>query len=271
MRSAVLALAALTLSPLPIFAQAASDSATGWYGRPLDRFPIGETLVFDGRWGLIRLGRASMQVVGVDTIRDEPAVNFRFVMSASLLGVVHLNNQFDSWVGVDDFVSRRFTQDFDEMGSQRTTAYEIFPDSGIYWEQGVDTAKVSSKNPLDDTAFFYFVRSIDLVPGTRHEFENYFRPDRNPVVVEVIRRDTIDVPAGRFPTIVVHPIIKGGMFADDKDGRVWISDDERRLIVQIKTKLPVIGTLTMRLTEIIDPRAGEAPTDAAGRAGLRTR
>ena len=85
-----------------------------------------------------------MEVVGVDTIRGEPTVNFRFRMDASLLGVMHLSNRFDSWVGKDDFLSRRFTQDFDEMGSQRTTAYEIFPDSGIYWEQGVDTAKAGT-------------------------------------------------------------------------------------------------------------------------------
>ena len=260
MRNVALVMAALALTPTTSVGQVVQADTIAARPGVLDLFPVGETLIFDGKWGLVRLGRASLQVVGVDTIRGEPAVNFRFLMDASLLGAVSLKNRFDSWVGVDDFASRRFTQDFDEMGSQRTTAYEIFPDSGIYWEQGVDTAKVSSDNPLDDTAFFYFVRSLDLEPGARHEFNNYFRPDRNPVIVEVMERDTIDVPAGRFPTIVVHPIIKGGMFADDKHGRVWISDDERRLIVQIKTKLPVIGTITMRLTEVIDPREGAATT-----------
>ena len=157
------------------------------------------------------------------------------------------------------------------MGNQRTTAYEIFPDSGIYWEQGVDTAKASSENPLDDTAFFYWIRSLELEPGERHEFDNYFRPDRNPVVIEVIKRDTIDVPAGRFPTILIHPIIKGGMFADNKDGRVWISDDERRLIVQMKTRLPVIGTITMRLVEVIDPRVDTTSTEVSNPDGVRRR
>ncbi len=268
MRNVVLVFAALAFTPITSVGQVDQVDTIAARPRVLDLFPVGETLIFDGKWGLVRLGRASLQVVGVDTIRGEPAVNFRFLMDASLLGVVSLRNRFDSWVGVDDFASRRFTQDFDEMGSQRTTAYEIFPDSGIYWEQGVDTAQVSSDNPLDDTAFFYFVRSLDLEPGTRHEFNNYFRPDRNPVIVEVMERDTIDVPAGQFPTIVVHPIIKGGMFADNKHGRVWISDDERRLIVQIKTKIPVIGTITMRLTEVIDPRedAATAATQPGGSA-----
>ncbi len=271
MKAAALAAAALTVIALPMSGQADGTSSGPALRGPLERFPIGETLVFDGKWGLVRLGRASMEVVGVDTIRGEPTVNFRFRMDASLLGVMHLSNRFDSWVGKDDFMSRRFTQDFDEMGSQRTTAYEIFPDSGIYWEQGVDTAKASSENPLDDTAFFYWIRSLELEPGERHEFDNYFRPDRNPVVIEVIKRDTIDVPAGRFPTIMIHPIIKGGMFADNKDGRVWISDDERRLIVQMKTRLPVIGTITMRLVEVIDPRVDTTSTEATNQDKVRRR
>ena len=75
--------------------------------------------------------------------------------------------------------------------------YEIYPDSGIYWQNGVDTAQTASDNPIDDTAFFYFVRTVDLVPGDSLAFYNYFRPDRNPVIVKVIARDTIDVPAGR--------------------------------------------------------------------------
>lgn len=230
---------------------------------PLDHFAIGETLLFDGRFGLIPLGRASMQIIGVDTVRGEPAVHFRFRLNASLVGVVNIRDRFDSWVGVDDFVSRRFTQDFDEMGKKRQTRYEIFPDSGVYYEAGVDSAKTASANPLDDTAFFYWVRTLTLAPGERHEFDNYFRPDRNPVVIEVVGRDTIDVPAGRFATVVIRPIIKGGMFGDNRNGRVWISDDPRRLIVQMKTSFG-FGAITLRLTEVIQPDSTALPATRGG-------
>ncbi|MEE8490969.1 MAG: DUF3108 domain-containing protein, partial [Acidimicrobiia bacterium] len=174
---------------------------------------------------------------------------------ANLAGVYRMHDQFDSWVGADDFHSRRYIQEKREGGRQWTDAYEIFPDSGVYWQQGVDTAQVASDNPLDDTAFFYFVRTLDLEPGDSLAFDNYFRPDRNPVVVRVLERDTIDVPAGRFPTIVIQPIIKGGLFDGTKNGRMWLSDDDRRLIVQMKTKL-AFGTITMRLIDYVDPREG---------------
>lgn len=241
---------ALGISAAPLGAQSGGhmvrDSATR---RVTDHFPIGETMEFEGRFGLLRLGRATMTVVGADTVRGDSTTHLRWIISANALGLIRLDDQFDSWVGTSDFESRRFTQRFDEFGRHRETAYEIFPDSGYYTSLEADTAMVASANPLDETAFFYYVRTLDLELGRTYKFDRYFRPDRNPVIIEVLARDTIDVPAGRFSTIVVKPIIQGGgIFKESSDGRMWISDDPRRLIVQMKSKFG-FGTVTLRLTD----------------------
>jgi hypothetical protein len=243
-------------------AAAGQVDSTGEAGAPNPawNFRVGETLVFDAKFGFIKLGRASMQVMPPDSVRNEPTAHFRFLMDANLVGVYRMHDQFDSWVGADDFHSRRYVQEKNEGGRQWTDTYEIFPDSGVYWQNGVDTARTASENPLDDTAFFYFVRTLELEPGDSLAFHNYFRPDRNPVIVRVIERDTIDVPAGRFATIVIQPIIKGGLFDGNRDGRMWLTDDDQRLIVQMKTKL-AFGTITMRLTDIVDPREGARKTN----------
>ena len=39
-------------------------------------------------------------------------------------------------------------------------------------------------------------------------FNDYFKAERNPIRFKVLRKDTIDVPAGRFPAIVVQPIFQ---------------------------------------------------------------
>jgi hypothetical protein len=260
--------AAIALAPGGVLSQTAEDSLPA---APLGtgQFAIGERLLYDAKVGPIRLGEASMEVLPLDTVRGEATTHFRFLINGNLVGVYRMRDRFDSWVGRDDFASRRYIQDKNESGNVVKNEYEIFPDSGIYWQNGVDTAMTSSDNPLDDTAFFYFVRTLDLEPGDSLEFHNYFRPDRNPVIVRVLARDTIEVPAGEFATILIQPIIKGGLFDGNSDGRMWISDDEHRFIVQMKTKIAFM-TLTMRLTEIQGP-AAEDSTPAGGRTGSDSR
>jgi len=213
------------------------------------RFPVGETLSYDARWGFITIGQAAMRVAGQDTIRGIPTLHLEFLVQGGTY-MFRLNNRMDSWIGLDDFASRRFIQDYDEMGRKRYNAYEIYPDSGFYRQAGIDSAIATSANPLDDLAFFYFARMVPLEVGRRYEFDRYFRPDRNPVVLEVLSRDTIDVPAGRFPTVVIQPTIKGrGVLAEASEPRMWLSDDNRRIMVQLKTKFP-FGVITFRLRSV---------------------
>ncbi len=228
------------------------------------RFPAGETLVYEARFGIFTVGKALLHVAGIDTVRGTPSLHVVFVLQGGL-PIYRLHNRMDSWIGVDDFASRRFIQDFHEGGSDRYTAYEIYPDSAFYTEHSIEDDGVAgelerretSPDPLDDLAFFYFVRASELEVGQRYEFQRYFRPDRNPVVLDVAVRDTLDVPAGRFPSLVVHPVIQGrGILAESREPRMWISDDERRLVVQLKSKFP-FGTITLRLKEITDT----PPTD----------
>lgn len=228
--------------------------------RLLERFPVGELLRYDARFGFITVGHAAMEVAGVDTVRGVPTLQFAFTLQGGTL-FFRLNNRMQSWVGLTDFASRRFRQDFDEMGKRRQARFEIYPDSGFYRDLVADTLLPTSPDPLDDAAFFYFVRTVPLEPGRRYEFNRYFRPDRNPVVLEVLERDTVDVPAGRFPTVVVRPTVKGrGILAEAQNPRMWLSDDDRRIMVQLKSSFP-FGTITLRLTdtEFAPPRdSGEA-------------
>lgn len=214
-----------------------------------DLYPVGETLWYEAKIGLFRVGRATMEILEVDTVRAEPALHVRFRLEGGWT-FFELDDKMDSWINLEDFTSRRFIQDFREGGRHRVNSYEIYPDSGFYTREGIDTTMVTSEQPLDDAAFFYFVRTVDMVPGNRYEFNNYFKPDRNPVVLEVIGRDTIEVPAGRFATLEVRPIINGnGIFREAADARLWLTDDERKLVVKMKSRFS-FAVITLRLTKI---------------------
>jgi hypothetical protein len=219
---------------------------------------VGERLRYDAKFGILNIGGAELVVAGLDTIQGDSALHIRFIVDGRVF-TYRLHNEWDSWIALDGFTSRRFVQDHDEGGRRYRNEYDIYPDSGFYRQAGVDTVMPTSVLPLDDAAFFYFVRTVPLEPGQRYEFDRYFKPDRNPVVLEVVGRDTVDVPAGRFDCLVVQPIIKGGgIFKEKADGRLWITNDERRLVVQIKSRF-YFGSLTFRLTALTVPEPAPAP------------
>lgn len=223
---------------------------------PEPRSWVGERLQYDAKFGFISIGGAELSVAGIDTVRGDSALHIRFVIRGGNM-LYSLHDEWDSWVGLADFTSRRFIQNQEEGNRQTRNAYEIYPDSGYYRREGVDSLFPTSPQPLDDAAFFYFLRMADLSPG-RHEFARYFKPDRNPVVLEVVGRDTIDVPAGRFDCVVVRPVIKGGgIFREGAEGKLWISDDAYHRVVQIKSKF-FFGSLTFRLTRIVTGGGADA-------------
>jgi hypothetical protein len=244
MRAAVLILGFL-LASTRLAAQA--DSAPP---PPTSTLEVGETLLYDVKFGILNLGRGMMHIAGIDTIRGVPSLHVIFVLKGGPV-FYRMHDRMDSWIGLDDFASRRFIQDFLEGPSYRYTSWEIFPDSGYYRQDGVDSLFPTSADPLDDYAFFYFVRTLAF-DQERYEFDRYFRPDRNPVVLEVLGRDTLDLNAGQFATVVIHPVIQGrGILAEGKEARMWITEDDRRLMVQLKVKFS-FATITLRLKEIID-------------------
>jgi hypothetical protein len=72
-------------------------------------------------------------------------------------------------------------------------------------------------------------------------------PDRNPVRLDVLKRDTIDVPAGRFAALVIRPVIKSkGVFSKDGNAQVWISDDRDHVVLQMTSHLK-IGSINLHL------------------------
>lgn len=69
------------------------------------------------------------------------------------------------------------------------------------------------------------------------------------MTVKVLRRETVKVPAGEFRTIVVRPIIKaGGIYGEGGESEIYLTDDERRMPVQVKANFK-LGSLTLQLTE----------------------
>ena len=225
-------------------------------------FAVGETLTYSAKLGMITLGSGTLQVAAMDTVRGVETFRLRFRLQGKTV-FYSLDDVLESWVATKDFASRRFVQDFVENDKKKYREFDIFPDSGFYREKGQDTTFATPADPLDDAAFFYFVRITPLEVGKKYVFDRYFKKEKNPVTIEVTKREKMELPDGsKVECLVLHPIIDTkGLFSKRSDTRIWLTDDARRLPVQIRSKFP-FGTITLRLREMVVPGGGASASGA---------
>jgi len=231
-------------------AQTATGTTTTSGSRP---FVPGERLSYDVYFGAIKVGTGSMEVRGIDTVRGRPAYHTAFQLNGGI-PFYKVDDVFESWFATDDLASLRFNQDQNEGTKERQHRYEIYPERRTYDDlSDAEPEQPSVANPLDDGSFVYFVRTVPLEVGKTYEFQRYFKPDRNPVTIRVVRRERVKVPAGTFEAIVIQPVIKTkGVFSESGHAELWISDDDKRVILQMKSQLS-FGSLDLYLTNIQRP------------------
>ncbi len=224
-------------------------------------FAVGERMTFEAKFGWLPVGRAEVVLEARDTVRGHQTLRSRFSVNGgpSWFGV---HDNYTSWFDTQTLVSYRYHQDIHEGRYKRNTIYQIFPDEGIYTKNGKDTS-LTVLSPLDDQSFIYFVRTLPLAVGQHYEWNRYFMADKNPVIVDVERREEVEVPAGKFMCLVLKPTIKtSAMFSEGGHAEIWISDDDRRLIVQMKSGLK-IGSVNLYLKSY---SLGGSASDSSGGA-----
>ena len=218
-------------------------------------FAVGEELVYRATFGGIPAGTARMRVEGIEMVRGRPAYHLVFSIDGGV-PLFRVRDRYESWVDVETLASLRHRQNISEGRYKRTTTYEIYPERAQY-QKNDGPMEQSVPDPLDDGSFIYAVRTAGVRPGETRRDDRYFRPDRNPVVIAGVGRDTVRVGAGTFATTIVKPSIKtSGLFSEGGDARIHFSDDEHRIPVLVKTKFSKFS-LTLALDRVTkgDPAA----------------
>jgi hypothetical protein len=217
-------------------------------------FGPGEDLVYDLRLGALgRRGEGRMTLVGLEEIRGKMSYHAYMSIQGGLFWF-KVNDQTDSWFDVTNLATRRFVQDVDEPNYERHRDWELYPDERR-WERTDNgrSGEMPTDLPLDDLSFFYFVRTLPLQVGDEYTLDRYFKESGNPVVIKVLRNDTVQVPAGTFETVVVQPIIQtDGLFSQGGEAELHFTTDERRLLVYMKSNMNLIGALSLHLREITE-------------------
>lgn len=214
------------------------------------RIAVGERARYELRLAGREVGTGSLEVLGEERIDGYTTLRTRLQVSGGVL-FARVEDRFESWIDPDRLFSRRFVQDQKELTSKRYREYHLAPEQKSFRQvdSGEDSPLATSE-PLDDVSFLFYARTLPLHVGDVDTIPRYFKPGHD-VILRVLRKERITVPAGSFETIVVQPTITnvGGLFGQGGQAEIYFSDDAARTLVMLRSRVPVVGSLSFHLKD----------------------
>ena len=218
----------------------------------------GEELKYCIYYSFIRAGTAYIKNRGLTTVNGRKAYLLQTTaFSAAVIDAFFKVRDINySWLDAENFYSLGYLQSVREGGYKRDE-WLIFdyPQKLFYGElQKKEEPHIISgaleMQVLDMLSSLYFVRAQKLEPGKDIVFDIINRERQYPLVVKVLKKETVKTDAGKFDCIVVEPQFRGeGIFVSKgKSLKVWLTDDEYKMPVKMKTEV-FIGSVSAELLE----------------------
>ncbi|MFL5477231.1 MAG: DUF3108 domain-containing protein [Gemmatimonadales bacterium] len=211
-------------------------------------FAVGETLEYEAKLGVIPIGTARMTVNPMTRERGAEAFVFAATGAGRPMGI-RMGADLTSYVGARGFNSLRFHRKLYQGGSVDESLFQMVPDSSRYREAGVPHDWAAPRDPLDELAFLYYLRTAPLKVGTTYQIPRYFKTGYNPIRVRVLNRVEWQLPDGRTVPAFNLEITSRNLLMN-----VTMTDDARRLPVELDLPLP-FGRVTLELTSASGGRA----------------
>ena len=112
--------------------------------------------------------------------------------------------------------------------------------------------QTAPRNPLDELAFLYYLRSAPLQVGQTYSLPRYFKTGYYPIQVRVAGKESCALPNGSSTSgLAVEVSSRGEMM------RVWFTDDKQRLPAQLEIPLP-FGNVILSLVAAGKQGGGDA-------------
>ncbi|MDZ7335479.1 MAG: DUF3108 domain-containing protein [candidate division KSB1 bacterium] len=218
---------------------------------PNSAFTVGEKLTFVVRYGAIVAGSATMAIPQVTKIRGREVYQIvtEARSSAFFSAFYRVQDRVESYVDRKGLFTWRFQKSLREGNYKADRLVEYDQIHG--W--AVTNQRDSMRIPpcvQDVLSSFYYVRTQKLEVGKSLFIDNHSDNKLYPMEVKVHKKERIKVRAGEFDCVVVEPILRAsGLFKSKGRLIIWLTDDDRRIPIQMKSKIPV-GYITAELREM---------------------
>ena len=222
-----------------------------WDSRPMTNYAFGvaETLWYDVGWQSIVAGKGVMYVgEPVDTNGRLCYPVFSTVKSTPFFSAFfRVDDSAASFMDVRELFPLRFEKYLREGKYRADRVADFDPIRGLAYTNK-DTLVVPPY-VQDALSLLYYVRALELKPGSDITVENYSGSEVYNLTVRILRRERIKVKGGTFSTIVVEPLLQAaGLFKHEGRLTVWLTDDRLHLPVLMKSKV-IVGSIVAELTD----------------------
>jgi len=216
-----------------------------------EAFQVGEKLTFTIRYGIIKAGSATMGIPDEVKVRGNKSYKIATEAKSSKFfsAFYKVRDRVESIMDKDGLFTWQFKKQLRE-GKYRAEQTVEYNQVAVW---AVTNKKDSLRIPpcvQDILTSFYYIRTKNLEVGKSHYIDNHADNRLYPLEVKVHKKERVKVGAGEFNCIVVEPIIRaGGLFKQKGRLLVWLTDDERKVPVQMKSKI-IIGYITAELMKM---------------------
>jgi len=211
-------------------------------------FSVGEKLTYEVRVATGgKVGTATMWIEGPVDVRGVSTYVLRF---DSRIRIAFLNavSRSSSWFDPLRGSSLRFFKHEQNPLAHHDESVDLFPDLKEWKSAQGEVGRSPSDTPLDELSFMYFIRTLPMTPGSTYSFDRHFDLARNPITVNVIRREIIPTPMGELRVVLVEMRVRDPRhYKGEGIIRIHLTDDDCRLPARIESTMPVVGTATLTI------------------------
>lgn len=223
-----------------------------WTKRVNRAYAVGEKLTFAVQYFKLTGGYATLTVTEMSGQQGRPCLHVvaEAKSLASFEWIIKVRDRIETFIDAEALIPWRYEKHLRE-GGYSADAFYIFDQRS---HKMLEPDKGKSADILPETqdvlSCFYWFRTMDLKVGdsswikvAADDMKSY------DLKIDVLRKERVSTLAGDFDCILVQPHLQfEGVFQQKGDIFIWITDDERRIPVKIKSKI-ALGSINLNLQD----------------------
>lgn len=221
-------------------------------------FKAGEELKFRIHYGFMDAGEAVLKV-------EESKFDFNGRKALHIVGTgeslggfdwfFKVRDRYETYVDKEGLFPYRFIRNINEGGYKIHQDYTFMPTKRAVKTQRNDKTPKNYKTPAfvqDMMSAFFYARTFDYTDAKKGDIftvETIIDGEIFPLQIKYLETEVVKIRAGKFRCMKFVPILQEGrVFEDEDDLNIWITDDENKIPVLVKSEL-LIGSIKMEMTE----------------------